>query len=78
MQSAVAAPLPISSDEDVKSPEAKRRKLSQEKENIEQAIYQIEYAVDVLSIQDRRDLVPFKEAIEYYSRKIQDVLMKVV
>ena len=78
LQSAVTAPLPISSDEDVKSPEAKRRKLSQEKENIEQAIYQLEYAVDVLLMQDRRDLVPFKEAVEYYRKKIQDILMKIL
>ena len=60
-----------------KSPEAKRRKVSEEKENIELAVNGLENSVNFLSEQNRRDLSPFMESIEFLNNRIQDILVNI-
>ena len=62
-------------EETRKSPEPKRRKLSEEKENIELAVIGLEDSVNFLSEQNRRDLSPFLESIEFLNWRIQDILV---
>ena len=59
------------------SPEAKRRKLSEEKENIELAVIGLEDSVNFLSEQSTRDLVPYVDLIEFLNLRIQDILVNI-
>ena len=63
-------------EETRKSPEPKRRKLSEEKENIELAVIALEDSVNFLS-EHRRDLSPYVESIEFLNGRIQDILMNI-
>ena len=58
------------------SPEPKRRKLSEKKENIKLAMIGMEDSITFLLDQNRRDLRPFRESIEYLNRRITDIVEK--
>ena len=60
-----------------KSPEAKKRKLSEEKENIELAVIGLEDSINFLLEQNRRDLDPFVPSIECLNNRIQDILVNI-
>ena len=59
------------------SPEAKRMKLSEEKENIELAVIGLEDSINFLSEQSTRDLVPYVDLIEFLNWRIQDILVNI-
>ena len=73
-QMSVSEPLEEMQEE---SPEAKRRKLSEEKENIELAVIGLEDSINFLSEQSTRDLVPYVDLIEFLNWRIQDILVNI-
>ena len=64
----------------MKSPEPTKRKrrMSEETENIELAVSQLEVAVDFLEVHSSLDLKPFRDSIEQQSKKIQNTLEKIL
>ena len=77
MQFSVVETLPETEPDYDKSPEPKRRKTEDEKENIELALSRLDSEIEFLSRQNSTDLKPFSASLRTQAIKLEEILKTV-